>query len=192
LADWLFNQGGFTPERLAEIIQEKLLLFLSQLNQPDNAIRGKVLAYFSAMPERLRSSAWQEKIEALQTKFLADKDLVAGLARFIRQQAGESTDLLARLTASQLERAFKYIAEDKAAYKMVDDYLTQALVILVEKYHGKIGALAAKRLEQYTAEEMSALIEHKVSNDLQMIRLNGSTVGAFTGMLIFLLTYFWQ
>ena len=33
------------------------------------------------------------------------------------------------------------------------------------------------------------LIESKVGNDLQMIRINGSVVGGLVGMAVFLLTF---
>lgn len=189
VADWLFNQGGFTPERLAEIARDKLQLFIKELYLPDNSLRLELLAYIRSLPEKLMDNVWQGKIENLKIKLFADKKLATGLARFIRQKAGQNSQgFFLSLLAGQLERGITYIAEDKAVYKKIDDYLTNALVVLVEKYHGKIALVAAKRLDEYTAEEISGLIEHKVSDDLQMIRLNGSTIGGVAGMLIFLLT----
>lgn len=193
LADWLFEQGGFTPERLAGIVQDKLQLFLTELYQRDNSLRLEFLGYLTSLPDKLHEdSGWQEQIEGFKRKLLFDKDVATAFARFIRQKASQSTDgMLTEVLAYQLEKASRYITQDKVLYKQVDDYLTNALVILVEKYHSKIGALVAHRLKKYSAEEISELIEHKVSDDLQMIRLNGSAVGGLVGMLIFLLTY-WQ
>ncbi|MCE5286179.1 MAG: DUF445 domain-containing protein [Pelosinus sp.] len=193
LADWLFNQGGFTPARLADIAQDKLQLFLGELYHPDNSLRQEIIGYFTGLPLKLRDSAWQATIENWKLALLTNKDLVAAMARFIRQKTSQSAEeTLTPILNYQFDKACEYVTHDKALYNKVDEYLTNALVVLVEKYHSKIGAVAAKRLEQYTAEEIAALIEHKVSDDLQMIRLNGSTVGGLAGMLIFLLTYAWQ
>lgn len=194
LADWLFNQGGFTPERLAAIAQDKLQAFLSGLYQENNSLRLQFLEFMVTFPDRLLTdNRYQTQIESWKTELLANKELITAFARFIRQKASQNSDsMLVPLIALQLDRACQYITTDKTLYKKIDDYLTTALVLLVEKYHNRLGVLAANRLEGYTAEEISQLIEDKVSDDLQMIRLNGSTVGGLAGMLIFLLTYWWQ
>ena len=46
------------------------------------------------------------------------------------------------------------------------------------------------RLEDFSDDELIAFVESRVDDDLQMIRINGSVVGAVAGMALFLIAYF--
>lgn len=56
--------------------------------------------------------------------------------------------------------------------------------ILVE-YHDQIPALIRERLEKLSDDELTTFVEGKVSDDLQMIRINGSVCGAAAGMFLY-------
>lgn len=190
LADWLFDIGGFTPEYLAQIAQNRLHVFLQDLQQPGHEIREEFLNYAEKLPGKLAEDGeWQEKIETWKLELVNNKVFVTAVARYVRQHGGNAAEAsFIEFLDKQVEIACQHITSDEKLYKKVDDYLTNILGILVERYYSKVRKLLSDSLEKYTAEELANLIESKVSNDLQMIRLNGSIVGAFVGMVIFLFT----
>lgn len=52
--------------------------------------------------------------------------------------------------------------------------------------HRKLGESAESALSRYSGKEMADLIENSVWHDLQMIRINGSLIGAFLGGLSYI------
>ena len=60
---------------------------------------------------------------------------------------------------------------------------------LMRYAHVYIGELVRKQLEQFSDEFLSEFIEAKAGNDFQMIRVNGSLIGAAAGILLFLFSY---
>ena len=51
-----------------------------------------------------------------------------------------------------------------------------------------VGNTTAQSLGAFSGKAMSNMLEHSVSNDLQMIRINGSLVGATLGGIFYLLS----
>ena len=59
-------------------------------------------------------------------------------------------------------------------------------VRLVEDHHGLIGGLVAEQMSRLSGEQLSALIQDRVGEDLNWIRLNGTFVGGLIGVAIYL------
>jgi uncharacterized membrane-anchored protein YjiN (DUF445 family) len=57
---------------------------------------------------------------------------------------------------------------------------------LVEKHHALIGAMVEDRLNRFDDATLVKMIEDKVGEDLNWIRINGSVVGGCVGVLIYL------
>ena len=67
----------------------------------------------------------------------------------------------------------------------VDRLIKNFIAEMLEKYHGEIPALIRERLDKFTDDELTEFVEGKVSDDLQMIRINGSVCGAAVGMILY-------
>ena len=65
--------------------------------------------------------------------------------------------------------------------KLVKNFIAQML----EEYHDAIPAMIRERLDKFSDDELTEFVEGKVSDDLQMIRINGSVCGAAVGMLLY-------
>ena len=57
----------------------------------------------------------------------------------------------------------------------------------LNKHHVLIKGIIKERLNEFSDDELVAFVEGKVQDDLQMIRINGSLVGALVGMGLYLL-----
>ena len=68
-----------------------------------------------------------------------------------------------------------------------DDLIKKALLTMIDRYHHQVGALVRENLNAYTNDNLVQLIESKVGDDLQMIRINGSVVGGLVGVMLHLL-----
>ncbi len=77
------------------------------------------------------------------------------------------------------------LTEDEALQRRLDAWLTDAAVVLVERYRHDIASIITDTIERWDAEETTEKIELMVGRDLQYIRLNGTVVGSLAGLAIF-------
>ena len=70
-----------------------------------------------------------------------------------------------------------------------DSAIKHSLIEWIDTNHNQIGMMVQDTLKDFTNEKLINFIENKVGNDLQMIRINGSVVGGFVGIIIYLLTF---
>ena len=59
----------------------------------------------------------------------------------------------------------------------------------LENHHEAITSIIEERLNSLSDEELVEFTEEKVADDLQMIRINGSIVGAVAGMALSVIVY---
>ena len=70
-----------------------------------------------------------------------------------------------------------------------DRFVKNMLESLINNYHDAIPDLIRERLDGLSDEELTTFVEEKVSDDLQMIRINGSICGGIVGILLYLVAY---
>ena len=83
------------------------------------------------------------------------------------------------------EKIDEFIKSPVIQYKF-DKFIKNVIEKILEEYHGEIPKLIRERLDKFSDEELTAFVEGKVSDDLQMIRINGSVCGAAVGMLLYI------
>lgn len=70
-----------------------------------------------------------------------------------------------------------------------DRFIKNMLESLIKNYHDAIPDLIRERLDDLSDEELTTFVEERVSDDLQMIRINGSICGGIVGILLYLVYY---
>ncbi len=59
---------------------------------------------------------------------------------------------------------------------------------LLNEYHDQIPALIRERLDKFDDDKLTEFVESRVSDDLQMIRINGSVCGGLAGMFLYIVS----
>ncbi|MFT8352872.1 DUF445 family protein [Clostridium saccharoperbutylacetonicum] len=141
-------------------------------------------------------SVLQEKIENWKAQQInSGLDLHSKIADFIesiRDKNLENSSEVDNLNMKIEEQLNKLIDEFKVniEWQKKLDYKAKGLLLeFVDNNHSKIGAMVKENLNKFSNDMIVNLIETKVGNDLQMIRINGSVVGGLVGMMTFLLTF---
>ena len=70
-----------------------------------------------------------------------------------------------------------------------DKFVKNMLESLIKNYHDAIPDLIRERFDALSDEELTTFVEERVSDDLQMIRINGSICGGVVGILLYLVSY---
>lgn len=189
---------GFTAGAMAAVIQREGETFLRTLADPGHPWRENLRQRALALAGRLRDDpALRQRVEQAKNEWLEGRtDLagqIAGLVAAVQQAAsGEAgRSVIRRWLAAQVDGLILAFRQSTDQQQALAQLLRQALLAFIDTHHAHIGRMVRERLDQYSTEDLVDLIESRVGNDLQMIRINGSVVGGLAGMLIFLLTWWW-
>lgn len=71
-----------------------------------------------------------------------------------------------------LDQGFKHLLEDFLQGRQ------PAILMIIEE-----------KLARFSDEKLVQFVEERIADDLQMIRINGSLVGAFVGMILYVVTF---
>ena len=86
------------------------------------------------------------------------------------------------------EKIDEFIKSPVLQYKF-DKIVKKFLAQMLEQYHDEIPTMIRERLDKLNDAELTRFVEEKVSDDLQMIRINGSVCGAAVGMLLYVVAH---
>jgi uncharacterized membrane-anchored protein YjiN (DUF445 family) len=121
----------------------------------------------------------------------------AGLADLLRRIITQLRDYLLdhlddptqRWTGAALEQVdawLRAVADDPTRREQANRWARGLARALVEEHHGLIGGLVEEQMDRLSAEQLSELIQARVGEDLNWIRLNGTFVGGLIGVAIYL------
>lgn len=192
--DMLFQ---LSPQDIAIIIQNKLIISLEEFKDPRHEAREKFMKFIEEKLAELKSdSALQQKIEnwkAVQLKDGVDLHTqIAEVIKNIRESNSKNSSPVNNLTQKIEEQIDKLIEEFQVNREWQNklDYKVKGILLeFSDNNHSKIGIMVKENLNKFSNDMIVNLIENKVGNDLQMIRINGSVVGGIVGMAVFILTF---
>lgn len=98
---------------------------------------------------------------------------------------GENPFWLSRLHAF-IDAKIDKLAVSRPWQRRLDAILKDFIGSELERHHDVIAALIRERLAEFSDDALVNFVENKVQDDLQMIRINGSIVGALVGIGLYL------
>ncbi len=78
----------------------------------------------------------------------------------------------------------EFIRDEKLQRKF-DKLIKDFVAGLLDEYREQIPLMIRERLDKFSDDELTEFVEGHVSDDLQMIRINGSVCGAIVGMFLY-------
>lgn len=185
----LFDMEELSDERLLSRLNE----FVETWTEELEAGKGELYARFSG---------WLDA-------FLEDDErreqLAAAVRRWQNEQV-ETADIAGRLTQGlelirencllswrqklrgYLERRIEAFLSDAEARASFNAWALRWFENLLAAHHAELPKMMERQLAKMTDDELVELVERRVEDDLQMIRINGAVVGSVVGMLLYLLT----
>ena len=79
---------------------------------------------------------------------------------------------------------------NEAVCRQLDRSLKDMVRHLIDREHFIIGEVVTLAMNKLTDEDLNRLIEARIGEELQGIRINGSLVGGLIGLALFLYTQF--
>jgi uncharacterized membrane-anchored protein YjiN (DUF445 family) len=179
---------GLSDEKILNLLVGRIKNRMVKVQQAGLAENSDLQRGLSAM---LYSLSQDERLRDLlkdrKDKLLEQVDLTGLIARWLEGNIkGDNPFWLPQMHAYVDRLIDKFIGSAPLQTKFdkaVKEFLRTELV----KHHDLIPGLIREHLNGLSDDELVTFVEDKVQDDLQMIRINGSVVGALVGMGLYVL-----
>ena len=160
---------------------------------PRHPARDAVDGYLARLADRLQHDpAMIGRLEDAKTavfdsprvRELAAHAWETAKAGLLAALADPASALRVRAVAALVEVGGR-LQDEPALRRRVDGWLTDAAVVVVDRYRHDIASIITDTVKRWDAAETTEKIELMVGRDLQYIRLNGTIIGGVAGLAIF-------
>jgi uncharacterized membrane-anchored protein YjiN (DUF445 family) len=112
------------------------------------------------------------------------RDTLARLHRELEQQLDDPSSALSGLIDRRLQSGIVQALDDPDHRATFDRWVRATADELLRRHHHQIGLTVRENLEALDTGTLVAMVEARVGNDLQFIRLNGAVVGGLVGLVL--------
>ncbi len=175
-------------EEIIAALQQKIFSLADELTNPESDLTRAMAKSYEEMERRLTED------EALRRK--VNENISRGLLRLLQGKGREwflqtfqdnEENFAVRLTDGLLALAEDMLADEKKR-RDFDAFLLRLLLPRVEMLHRMAGKVVETALAAYDGRALARLAEEGAGEDVAMIRINGSLMGALLGGLFYGLT----
>jgi uncharacterized membrane-anchored protein YjiN (DUF445 family) len=189
--------GGIDLNEAATAIQTELRRFAGEQMHNGSHLQAMLRDGLFAIEGQLRDDpGYLDRMRELllDTETLAN--LFEGVLNSIREEARRQVAAedspWVELAMRQVDGWLARLAEDPAMRQRVNEWCRQEISQLVEQHHGLIGTLVEEQMNRLSDQDLTELIQARVGEDLNWIRLNGTFVGGLIGVVLYLLVWLVQ
>jgi uncharacterized membrane-anchored protein YjiN (DUF445 family) len=194
-ASWVLRLAAL-DEKLADAILDGLRkLALEMREDPDHPVRAKMVEALAALAHDLQHKpSTRARVEGWKEELLANRSVAQWLDRLWQRSraaviaaARDPDAVLAGRMGEVLRSAGATLESDPRIRKAVNQFARRAVAGMAASYGGSIVSLVSDTIRGWDARTVTERLEAAVGRDLQYIRINGTLVGGFVGLLLHLL-----
>lgn len=196
LRGWIFKQALksdiFGANHVAELLQKKCLAVLEEAKQPDSEQRKRALKYLWEVAEKIELNAkWRDRIERYKVRMyrniVSRPDMKEAWQAYVQDPDRQNRvcHTAATFVIDKLEAWRASTTDVEEMNRVILNMATGEL----KKLQAWFGKTAEAEIMKYDGNVIAANLMDSVWYDLQMIRINGSLVGAVLGAVIYLCMY---
>ncbi len=188
----------FVDALLGEKIYKELVEFTWKVrSNPQHELRLAANKFLVDYAHDLQNDpATIEKAESLKAQIMGREE-ITGLAaatwkvakRLITESVDDPSSTLRRKVSENVASWGARIRDDEELRAKVDGWLLGGARYVASNYADEITTIITDTVARWDADEASRKIELQVGRDLQFIRINGTVVGSFAGLVIYTLSH---
>ncbi|WP_219835114.1 DUF445 domain-containing protein [Paenibacillus sp. R14(2021)] len=182
--------GYLDEDKLGTMLQSFILTKIHELKVPDTQRRMLVMDKLRESLELLITRLSESgQLDVIRDELLQAFDIDGELTKLFEhlREKGiaflHSEDFAAKAWPF-LERFLNRMEENEALIADAEQWLKGQAAGLIERNHAKIGAFVKENLDRLDNDQLVELIEDKVGQDLQWIRVNGAVCGFLIGLVL--------
>ncbi len=184
-----FGMEELSDERLLDRLNEYVEDWLGELERGEGELCDRFSHWLDAF---LRDGEPRERLAAAvrrwQNEQVESADIEGRLTRgleFLRENCLLDWRRKMRGYIENRMEGFLHDAEAKASFNA---WILRWFDDLLAAHHAELPQMMERQLAKMSDDELVELVETRVEDDLQMIRINGAVVGSLAGMILYLLT----
>ncbi|URZ15697.1 DUF445 domain-containing protein [Clostridium felsineum] len=175
------------------VVQDELLDKVRKLKNSEDAYRKKISAFIEQYLNNLQDDNVLENFKNYIFKdenidSLIDKIFVK--SKIVFNSYETEGYLITKIIFDIFSSVFEKVVKDEEKLNEICRYIETVVIDIFEEKHYVIGKFIRDTLNEFDDDKLNKFIDDKVGSDLQWIRINGSVVGGFVGMIIFLIMNF--
>ncbi|AZN39329.1 DUF445 domain-containing protein [Paenibacillus albus] len=182
--------GYLDEDRLGTMLQTFILNKIHELKVPDTQRRIAIMQHLhSGLEALITRLAETGQLDQLRDELLNAFDLEGELTRLFESLREKGVAFVH--DESFAERVWPLLSQladrFEANHELVADaesWLKGQIVQLIERNHTRIGSFVQENLDRLDNDQLVELIEDKVGQDLQWIRVNGAVCGFLIGLVL--------
>ncbi len=187
--------GGVDLDQATGLIQSEIVRFVADQTSEGSPLRRVVREGLADVEYQLRNEpAYLRDMGLSLTRAPGEGPLGGMLAAMLAALQQEALVELDNEHSPLLSTALSYLDEWLARVSTDENLRAQfnagcrrATISLLDRHHPLLGELVEEQMNRFTDEALTELIESRVGEDLNWIRLNGTFVGGLIGVVLYLL-----
>lgn len=182
-----FGGEGVSPHHLVALVQTKAVEALrgnESLQSPlGRYVWGQLLLFFNRLET---NQEWQDFIEDHKQRWFRVA-LEHWEGRFLNGDDIKWESLF-DVILTKVREMGALILIDSDKQKVVERFTLFRLLPLLRHVHGLLSRLVGQELSHYSALDLTRIVRDRFYHDLQIVRINGSFIGAILGGFLYILT----
>ncbi len=189
-----FLSFGLADKSITEGIFNGLQEFLDEAKNPESAVRIKIDEYISDFLNKVKNSEEMRiKINNIIVGFAGKKevqDYINGIWDEIKLSITNDLDKgkessIRKNIAGLIQNFGNGLKEDAIMVDKINNFIKNDLLSVLLNNKKVIGDLISSTVKSWDGKEVSEKLELEIGKDLQYIRINGTLVGGFIGLIIY-------
>jgi uncharacterized membrane-anchored protein YjiN (DUF445 family) len=183
--------GFMNEEKLGSMIQNIIMATLYDLQQTEDARRIKMMAIIRDELLKLKTNeALQKELEAWKLQWIDQYDFQGSLGKLFSGLQDKLIEVIQneRFSENTLQPfiigLLNRMRSDDERIEQFEEWIHLQIAHLLEKHHLQIGKLVRDNLEKLDNATLTEMLEDKIGQDLQWIRVNGALCGFLIGMAL--------
>ncbi|WP_271393489.1 DUF445 domain-containing protein [Aequorivita sinensis] len=184
--------------KISNEVVEGLIKFIDEIeSDKEHFVRKKLTKNLQGFSEDiLVSEQWKEKFEKLKQEVLTEQNLRSytddawqSIKGLLLQNLENPNSQLQGYLQSNIQKLSHSLSDDQDISNRINSWVRHFLYRMTLKNRDEVEALISSTVAGWKGKELSEKLELEVGKDLQFIRINGTLVGGFVGLLIYTLTH---
>lgn len=185
-------------DKIGSIVQDLIILVLNDLRKKDNSSRVMIL---ELIQNNIKSISNNENIIQKIDEYKSNLHNNVELSDFIVQTLNEVKNTILSCINDDnyidknilplLENLVYKVSTNVELINKLEQYMKEQVSEYINNNHEKIGKLVKENIEKIDTETLIDLIEDRIGDDLQWIRVNGAICGFFIGLIFGIIRVLW-
>jgi uncharacterized membrane-anchored protein YjiN (DUF445 family) len=183
--------GFMNEEKLGSMIQNMIMSTLYEIRQSDDERRVRIMSIIRDELHKLKSNTTLHKeLEVWKNRWIQQFDFAGSLHKLFGglQEKLIETIQNERFAEEKMQpfitNMIEKLRSDQERIQQFEQWIHLQISELLETHHLQIGKLVRDNLEKLDNATLTEMLEEKIGQDLQWIRVNGAFCGFLIGLVL--------